>query len=45
MIASMYGTLEQTSLTEDLVDIKNLTEEKIDEIVQWFSRDFKAAKL
>ena len=32
-------------MKEELEDIENLTEERIDEIIQWFLRDFKAAKL
>ncbi|KAI3800716.1 hypothetical protein L1987_28810 [Smallanthus sonchifolius] len=32
-------------LKEELQDIDNLTEERIDEIIQWFLSDFKAGKL
>ncbi|KAI3713675.1 hypothetical protein L1987_72259 [Smallanthus sonchifolius] len=32
-------------LKQELYDIENLTEERIHEIIQWFLRDFKAAKL
>lgn len=32
-------------MKEELHDIDNLTEERIDEIIQWFLRDFKDTKL
>lgn len=32
-------------MKEELQDIENLTEERIDEIIQWFLMDFKAGKL
>nr|GFA78182.1 hypothetical protein [Tanacetum cinerariifolium] len=47
-VTSAYGDLHwfhNEKLKEELHDIKNLTEERIDEILQWFLRDFKAAKL
>ncbi|KAK1438363.1 hypothetical protein QVD17_04171 [Tagetes erecta] len=36
---------QNEELKQELYDIENLTEERIDEIIQWFLRDFKAAKL
>ncbi|KAI3727594.1 hypothetical protein L6452_16212 [Arctium lappa] len=47
-VTSIYGNLHwfhNEKLKEELEDIENLTEERIDEIIQWFLRDFKAAKL
>ncbi|KAJ9549964.1 hypothetical protein OSB04_022507 [Centaurea solstitialis] len=47
-ITSIYGNLHWFSnekLKEELEDIENLTEARIDEIIQWFLRDFKDAKL
>ncbi|GKD08440.1 glucose/ribitol dehydrogenase [Tanacetum coccineum] len=47
-VTSAYGDLHwfhNEKLKEELHDIENLTEERIDEILQWFLRDFKAAKL
>ncbi|GJZ93953.1 glucose/ribitol dehydrogenase [Tanacetum coccineum] len=47
-LTSMYGDLyfiHNEKLKEELQDIKNLTEERIDEIIKWFLLDFKTAKL
>lgn len=47
-VSSAYGDLHwfhNEKLKEELHDIENLTEERIDEIIQWFLRDFKASKL
>ncbi|KAI7726981.1 hypothetical protein M8C21_011406, partial [Ambrosia artemisiifolia] len=47
-ISSAYGDLHwfhNEELKQELLDIENLSEERIDEIIQWFLRDFKAAKL
>ncbi|KAJ9557512.1 hypothetical protein OSB04_012126 [Centaurea solstitialis] len=47
-ITSLAGNLccfSNEKLKEELEDIENLTEERIDEIIQWFLRDFKAARL
>nr|GFA66655.1 hypothetical protein [Tanacetum cinerariifolium] len=44
----MYGDLyfiQNEKLKEELQDIENLTEERIDEIIKWFLLDFKTAKL
>nr|GFA07579.1 glucose/ribitol dehydrogenase [Tanacetum cinerariifolium] len=37
--------LHNKKLKEELQDIENLTEERIDEIIRWFLLDFKTAKL
>ncbi|XP_076948903.1 (+)-neomenthol dehydrogenase-like [Bidens hawaiensis] len=47
-VTSGYGHLfwfHNEKLIEELLDIDNLTEERIDEIIQWFLTDFKAGKL
>ncbi|KAI3800715.1 hypothetical protein L1987_28809 [Smallanthus sonchifolius] len=47
-VSSFYGDLywfHNDKLKEELQDIDNLTEERIDEIIQWFLSDFKAGKL
>ncbi|KAL8192253.1 hypothetical protein R6Q57_027920 [Mikania cordata] len=47
-ITSLYGDLfwfHNEKLKEELQDIDNLTEERIDEIIQWFLSDFKAGEL
>ncbi|KAI3812632.1 hypothetical protein L1987_17343 [Smallanthus sonchifolius] len=47
-VSSAYGDLHwfhNDKLKQELHDIENLTEERIDEIIQWFLKDFKAAKL
>lgn len=47
-VSSAYGDLHwfyNEKLKEELIDIEHLTEERIDEIIQWFLRDFKAGKL
>ncbi|CAI9274380.1 unnamed protein product [Lactuca saligna] len=47
-VTSAYGNLHwfyNEKLKEELIDIENLTEEKIKEIIQGFLRDFKAGKL
>ncbi|PWA46361.1 glucose/ribitol dehydrogenase [Artemisia annua] len=47
-VSSGFGDLSffnNEKLKEELHDIDNLTEERIDEIIQWFLRDFKDAKL
>ncbi|KAL8192251.1 hypothetical protein R6Q57_027918 [Mikania cordata] len=47
-ITSLYGDLfwfYNEKLKEELQDIDNLTEERIDEIIQWFLSDFKAGNL
>ncbi|KAM0059672.1 putative (+)-neomenthol dehydrogenase [Helianthus debilis subsp. tardiflorus] len=47
-VSSAYGDLHwvhNEELKQELHDIENLTEERINEIIQWFLRDFKAAKL
>ncbi|XP_024993588.1 (+)-neomenthol dehydrogenase-like [Cynara cardunculus var. scolymus] len=47
-VTSIYGNLHwfhNEKLKKELEDIENLTEGRIDEIIQWFLRDFKAAKL
>ncbi|KAI3727595.1 hypothetical protein L6452_16213 [Arctium lappa] len=47
-VTSSYGDLHwfyNEKLKEELADIENLTEERIDQIIQWFLKDFKAAKL
>ncbi|KAD3068924.1 hypothetical protein E3N88_36804 [Mikania micrantha] len=47
-ITSLYGDLfwfHNEKLKEELQDIDNLTEERIDEIIQWFLSDFKAGNL
>ncbi|KAI3812631.1 hypothetical protein L1987_17342 [Smallanthus sonchifolius] len=47
-VSSVYGDLHwfrNDELKQELLDIENLTEERIDEIIQWFLKDFKAAKL
>ncbi|GJV53759.1 glucose/ribitol dehydrogenase, partial [Tanacetum coccineum] len=47
-LTSMYGDLyflHNEKLKEELQDIENLTEERIDEIIKWFLLDFKTAKL
>ncbi|KAI7725735.1 hypothetical protein M8C21_026613 [Ambrosia artemisiifolia] len=47
-VSSIYGDLywfHNERLKEELLDIDNLTEERIDEIIQWFLSDFKAGKL
>ncbi|PWA57835.1 glucose/ribitol dehydrogenase [Artemisia annua] len=47
-ITSTYGDLyflHNKMLKEELQDIDNLTEERIDEIIKWFLMDFKTAKL
>ncbi|KAJ0797273.1 putative (+)-neomenthol dehydrogenase [Helianthus annuus] len=47
-VSSVYGDLywfHNEKLKEELLDIDNLTEERIDEIIQWFLSDFKAGKL
>ncbi|XP_076960378.1 short-chain dehydrogenase/reductase 1-like isoform X1 [Bidens hawaiensis] len=47
-VTSGYGHLfwfHNEKLIEELQDIEHLTEERIDEIIQWFLSDFKAGKL
>ncbi|KAI3741533.1 hypothetical protein L1987_59207 [Smallanthus sonchifolius] len=47
-VSSIYGDLywfHNDKLKEELQDIDNLTEERIDEIIQWFLTDFKTGKL
>ncbi|CAI9274381.1 unnamed protein product [Lactuca saligna] len=47
-VTSTYGELSylhNEKLKEELRDMKNVTEERIEEIIQWFLRDFKASKL
>ncbi|KAK1407436.1 hypothetical protein QVD17_39052 [Tagetes erecta] len=47
-VSSNYGDLHwfhSEELKQELHDIENLNEERIDEIIQCFLRDFKAAKL
>ncbi|PWA81630.1 glucose/ribitol dehydrogenase [Artemisia annua] len=47
-LSSMYGDLEwfrNEKLKDELQDIEKLTKERIDQIIQWFLMDFKAAKL
>ncbi|KAD3641589.1 hypothetical protein E3N88_30813 [Mikania micrantha] len=47
-VSSAYGDLHwfhNEELKQELFDIENLTENRIDEIIQWFLRDFKAGKL
>ncbi|KAI3713676.1 hypothetical protein L1987_72260 [Smallanthus sonchifolius] len=47
-VSSAYGDLHwfhNDELKQELYDIEKLTEERIDEIIQWFLKDFKAAKL
>ncbi|XP_076939995.1 short-chain dehydrogenase/reductase 1-like [Bidens hawaiensis] len=47
-VSSIYGDLcwfHNEKLKEELNDVDNLTEERIDEIIQWFLSDFKAGKL
>ncbi|XP_076960380.1 short-chain dehydrogenase/reductase 1-like [Bidens hawaiensis] len=47
-VSSAYGHLywfHNEKLKEELEDIDNLTEERIDEIIQWFLSDFKAGRL
>ncbi|KAI3514353.1 hypothetical protein L1887_12689 [Cichorium endivia] len=47
-VTSAYGDLHwfyNEKLKEELFDIENLSEERIDEIIQWFLRDFKVGKL
>ncbi|KAJ0815731.1 putative (+)-neomenthol dehydrogenase [Helianthus annuus] len=41
-VTSAYGEMR---LKQEFLDIENLTEARIDEIVQWFLRDLKDAKL
>ncbi|KAJ0590017.1 putative (+)-neomenthol dehydrogenase [Helianthus annuus] len=47
-VSSVYGDLYwfyNEKLKEELLDIDKLTEERIDEIIQWFLSDFKDGKL
>ncbi|XP_076937331.1 short-chain dehydrogenase/reductase 1-like [Bidens hawaiensis] len=47
-VSSNYGELSMIhseTVKAELLDIDSLTEEKINEIIQWFLRDFKANKL
>ncbi|KAI3800717.1 hypothetical protein L1987_28811 [Smallanthus sonchifolius] len=47
-VTSIYGDLywfHNEKLKAELQDIDNLTEERIDEIIQWFLSDFKDGKL
>ncbi|KAK9052893.1 hypothetical protein SSX86_029523 [Deinandra increscens subsp. villosa] len=47
-LSSAYGDLHwfhNEELKQELHDIENLTEERIDEIVQWYLKDFKGGKL
>ncbi|KAK9056004.1 hypothetical protein SSX86_027091 [Deinandra increscens subsp. villosa] len=47
-VTSVCGDLywfHNEKLKEELQDIDNLTEERIDKIIQWFLSDFKAGKL
>ncbi|KAJ0581911.1 putative (+)-neomenthol dehydrogenase [Helianthus annuus] len=47
-VTSGYGHLywfHNEKFIEELQDIDNLTEERIDEIIQWFLSDFKVGKL
>nr|XP_043618773.1 (+)-neomenthol dehydrogenase-like [Erigeron canadensis] len=47
-VSSIYGDLywfHNEKLKQELQDIENLTEERIDEIIQWFLRDFRAGLL
>nr|GEX58416.1 glucose/ribitol dehydrogenase [Tanacetum cinerariifolium] len=42
---SFCDFLHDEKFKEELQDIENLTEERIDEIIKWFLLDFKTAKL
>ncbi|MFS8030231.1 putative (+)-neomenthol dehydrogenase [Helianthus anomalus] len=47
-VTSAYGEMRwfhNERLKQEFLDIENLTEARIDEIVQWFLRDLKDAKL
>ncbi|KAM0059670.1 putative (+)-neomenthol dehydrogenase [Helianthus debilis subsp. tardiflorus] len=47
-VTSAYGEMRwfhNEQLKQEFLDIENLTEARIDEIVQWFLRDLKDAKL
>ncbi|KAI3501259.1 hypothetical protein L1887_29123 [Cichorium endivia] len=47
-VTSTYGELSyfhNEKLKEELRDMQNVTEERIEEIIEWFLRDFKASKL
>nr|GEW17483.1 hypothetical protein [Tanacetum cinerariifolium] len=47
-VSSIYGELQclhNEKLKKELQDIEHLTEERINEIIQWFLRDLKANKL
>ncbi|KAK1419802.1 hypothetical protein QVD17_29160 [Tagetes erecta] len=47
-VSSLYGDLywlHNEKLKEELQDIDNLTDERLDEIVQWFLTDFKDGQL
>ncbi|CAI9279106.1 unnamed protein product [Lactuca saligna] len=47
-VTSSYGELSylhNEKLKEELRDMQNVSEERIEEIIQWFLRDFKASKL
>ncbi|KAK1438365.1 hypothetical protein QVD17_04173 [Tagetes erecta] len=47
-VSSVYGDLHwfpNEELKQELHDIENLTEERIDEVIQCFLKDFKVAKL
>ncbi|KAK1419803.1 hypothetical protein QVD17_29161 [Tagetes erecta] len=47
-VSSVYGDLywlHNEKLKEELQDIDNLTDERLDEIVQWFLTDFKTGQL
>ncbi|GKD96647.1 (+)-neomenthol dehydrogenase-like protein, partial [Tanacetum coccineum] len=47
-VSSNYGELQylpNEKLQNELQDIEHLTEERIDEIIQWFLRDLEANKL
>lgn len=45
LFASLFQCIPSEKIKSELQNLDNLTEEKIDEILQWFLRDFKEDKL